>query len=157
MKRWGDIALANNMANPDAPKPVTPVTAMPDAAREWLTTHPAPAPASQAIVLPLPPSANRNWRPGSYRMYTPAEVKNYKVGVWLRCQHAGLHPYDGKVAVYLHIYRNVGDSDNYLKVLFDALQGHMYHNDRQIVEHHVWLHDEKENPRVEVDVRMVTA
>ena len=27
MKRWGEIALANNLANPDAPKPVTPVTA----------------------------------------------------------------------------------------------------------------------------------
>jgi hypothetical protein len=39
MKRWGELALDAARANPDVTV-VTPVTAMPDAAAQWLAQHP---------------------------------------------------------------------------------------------------------------------
>ncbi len=160
-KRWGEVALKNNMANPDRPaEPVdAAVTGLTPPAAAWLAEHPAPLPASQAIVLPLPPSANRYWRSIGNRAIVSEDARAYKAGVWLVAQHAGLHPFVGPVAVYLHVYRGrkAGDLDNYGKVLLDALCGVAYQDDGQVVEIHSWRHDDAANPRVEVEVRRVTA
>jgi Holliday junction resolvase RusA-like endonuclease len=45
-----------------------------------------------------------------------------------------------------------GDLDNRIKVLADALQGILYSDDKQVSELHAYLHDDKQNPRVEVEV-----
>ena len=71
---------------------------------------------------------------------------------------AGVRPFDGDVAIYTHVYRSRADQDldNYdSKALWDALQGVMFRNDKQVVERHSWRHDDKVNPRVEVEVRRV--
>ena len=112
---------------------------------------------SQSIILPLPPSANLYWRHGNGRTYVSEDARAYKGGVWLQAQHAGLRPFDGDIAVYVHVYRarKAGDLDNANKVLLDALCGIAYHDDAQIVELHSWRHDDKANPRVEVEVRRI--
>jgi Holliday junction resolvase RusA-like endonuclease len=77
--------------------------------------------------------------------------------VWLQAQHAGMRPFAGPIAMYVHVYRarKVGDLDNSAKVLADSLNGIAYQDDSQIVEWHLWRHDDKANPRVEVEIRQV--
>jgi len=114
---------------------------------------------SQSIVLPLPPSANRYWRNYNGTVVVSAEAQDYKTGVQLQARYARLQPFGGDVAMYVHVYRaqKRGDLDNFAKVLGDALNGVMYHDDSQVVELHMWRHDDKAAPRVEVEVRRVGA
>lgn len=118
---------------------------------------PPPVLAAQSIVLPLPPSANRYWRSYRGRVTVSEDAKTYKRGVAMAATHAGLRPFTGPVAVYLHVYRarKVGDLDNFAKVTLDALRGVAYQDDDQITELHLWRHDDKANPRVEVEIRAV--
>jgi Holliday junction resolvase RusA-like endonuclease len=115
--------------------------------------------AAQSIVLPLPPSTNDNWCNYNGRTVLSEEARNYRAGVKLRANIAGLQPFAGLVAVYVHVYRANGnqDLDNYSsKALLDSLNGIMFHDDRQVVELHAFRHDDKTNPRVEVEVRRAT-
>jgi Holliday junction resolvase RusA-like endonuclease len=112
--------------------------------------------AAQSIVLPLPPSANQNWRNYNGRTVLSDEVCNYRAAVKLLANAAGVFPFDGDVAVYVHVYRarKIGDLDNLAgKTLLDALNGVMFHDDDQVVELHSFRRDDKANPRVEVEVR----
>lgn len=115
----------------------------------------APMPAAQSIVLALPPSANRYWRYGPNGVHVSEEAENYKVGVKWKALHQHMQPMVGTVAVYVNVYRaqRRGDLDNYAKVLCDSLNGVAYHDDSQVLELHMWLHDDKVNPRVEVEIR----
>lgn len=156
VKRWGDIALEAARSNPDVTV-VTPVTpGMPATAAQWLAAHPATLPAAQSIVLPLPPSANRYWRNYNGVTVVSDDAKAYKAGVWLQAQQAGMHPYTEPVAVYLHVYRKQkrGDLDNFVKVALDALICIAYQDDDQVIEMHVYRHDDKANPRIEIEVRV---
>ena len=112
---------------------------------------------AQSIVLPLPPSANVYWRYTSTGVYVSEAAENYKAGVKLRAQIQRLVPFGGEVAMYVHVYRaqRRGDLDNFAKILGDALNGVAYHDDSQVTELHMWRHDDKANPRVEVEVRRV--
>ena len=117
-----------------------------------------PQRAAQSIVLPLPPSTNDNWVNYNGRTVLSEAAKNFRAGVKLRANLEDIRPFDGNVAVYVHVYRAnaAQDLDNYDgKALLDALQGVMFHNDNQVVERHSWRHDDKANPRVEVEVRTV--
>lgn len=111
-------------------------------------------PPAQHITLPYPPSANRYWRSWRGRMVVSDAAKTYKLAAWMVAQSAGIHPLAGDVAISVHVYRPArrGDVDNSLKVLLDALIGVAYQDDSQIVELHVWRHDDKRNPRAEVEI-----
>jgi crossover junction endodeoxyribonuclease RusA len=114
--------------------------------------------AAQSIILALPPSANVYWRYTPSGVYVSEEAQNYKKGVQWKAAHQGLRPMDGPVAVYLNVYRarKAGDLDNFAKVLCDSLNGVAYHDDDQVTELHMWRHDDKNDPRVEVEIRRVT-
>jgi Holliday junction resolvase RusA-like endonuclease len=114
--------------------------------------------AAQSIVLALPPSANRYWRYGPNGVHVSEEAENYKAGVKWKALHQHMTPMAGNVAVYVNVYRaqRRGDLDNYAKVLCDSLNGAAYHDDSQVAELHMWLHDDKDNPRVEVEIRRQT-
>lgn len=106
------------------------------------------------VVLPYPPSANRYWRTFRGRAVLSAEAKAYKKQVAAILAAAGHQPLTGPVAYTAHVYRPLksGDLDNRLKVLSDALTGFAWLDDKQVVELHAYRHDDKHNPRVEVEV-----
>lgn len=100
--------------------------------------------------LPLPPSSNRIWRVAHRRIILSAEAQAYKAEVGLLLNTMQLTPLDGPVRVWLFCYmpKNQGDLCNREKLLLDCLQGHAYHNDKQIVSFHM-------RRRYEKGVRMV--
>lgn len=106
------------------------------------------------LTLDTPPSSNRYWRMGKNRIYRSTEAVNYCNYVALLCNAEGIEPVDGDVCVNLNIYRPAKrmDTDNFLKVILDALQGRAYHNDSQIAEIHAMRFEDKHNPRVVVEV-----
>jgi crossover junction endodeoxyribonuclease RusA len=105
-----------------------------------------------SITLPYPPSLNRYWRAFSGRVILSKEARAYKATVARLC--TGTDPHTDRVALFIRVYRPAkrGDVDNILKALLDAMQGHVYMNDSQVVELHVFRLDDKARPRVEVEV-----
>lgn len=105
------------------------------------------------LVLPYPPSANRYWRNVKGRMVKSKAARDYRDRVRAIAVAAGaIEPTADEVAVTLHLYRPQasGDLDNFQKVCLDALQGHLYRNDSQVVEIHAYRHEGRGAGRVEV-------
>ena len=121
---------------------------------------PAPVPAAQSVILPLPPSVNHYYvNTGRGGRALSQEARDYKAAAELAVYRAHLVRYAGPVAVTLHVYRErkAGDLDNRVKLTLDALNGHAWVDDAQVVEIHAYRHDDAANPRVEVEVRPVEA
>jgi Holliday junction resolvase RusA-like endonuclease len=109
--------------------------------------------ATTSLMLPYPPTVNRYL--GVTRKglrFKSKEGKDYCEAVRLIGQAQRIKPVAGKVALTIHLFRprKSGDLTNFFKVLEDSLEGILYENDRQIVEHHAFLHDDAENPRCHV-------
>lgn len=106
------------------------------------------------ITLDVPPSGNVYWRHNRGRTHRSHEANDYRDYVTLLCRTAGIEPLEGEIAVRVAFYRPSRrfDLDNVFKQLFDALQGVAYHNDSQIVAIHATRHDDRECPRVEIEV-----
>jgi crossover junction endodeoxyribonuclease RusA len=109
------------------------------------------------LTLPVPVSANRYWRHAQGRTYISAEAKAYKAEVGWLARAAGAQLLDGDLSLTMIVYRPAkrGDLDNYTKILADSLQGVLYDNDSQIVRILAERHDDKHNPRVEVEISQV--
>lgn len=103
-------------------------------------------------VLPYPPSANTCWRQWRGRTLVSAEYRNFKRRVALLWGRPT--PLDGPLGVEVLLYRprRIGDLDNRLKPLLDALNGLAWHDDAQIARLLVERHEDKLNPRAEVRV-----
>lgn len=114
------------------------------------------------LIVPYPPTLNKIWRHVRGHVMLSDEARGYKDAVhsialsatgkhqlWKSAYHSSVF-----VTVSLHLYRprKSGDIDNALKLILDAMQKAVYVNDSQIVELHVYRHDDKNNPRVEVEV-----
>lgn len=106
--------------------------------------------------LPYPPSANRYWRSlvikGRLRVLVSAEARAYKKSAALTAAKSVGGPIVGPVRVCLMVYRprRVGDLDNTIKVVLDALRGVAYEDDKQVVAIVAERYDDKDNPRVSV-------
>lgn len=111
------------------------------------------------LTLPYPPSANRLWRNYGNRTVKTAEARNYRVQVGWLAKAAGLECLGGDVAVTIRVYRprKSGDLDNRIKAVLDALQGVAYDNDGQIARLFAERHDDKHDPRVEVEIEEICA
>jgi Holliday junction resolvase RusA-like endonuclease len=109
------------------------------------------------LTLPYPPSLNRMYRSVAGRVLISREGRAYKKLIGDLCLMKRVRPMDGDVSLTLTAYRprRSGDLDNTQKALLDALQGHVYHNDGQIVEIHARREDDKANPRVEVEITQI--
>ena len=108
------------------------------------------------VTLPVSPSANRYWRKTrTGQVYVSAEAKAYRETVGWTCRAAGIEPLAGPVSLTLHVYftGRALDTDNYVKILSDALQGHAYRNDNQVDELHVYRQRDRSRPRIEVEVK----
>ena len=102
-----------------------------------------------SFTLSVPPSANRYWTLKRNRIVVTEEARAYKQEVYFQ-----LHQYEpltGDVAVNFTVFRPAkrGDLDNYTKVMFDALNGLVWTDDKQVIEIHSFREDDKMNPRVE--------
>ena len=110
--------------------------------------------------FPYPPLTNRYWRTivirkGKTTRAVPIlsrEAREYKAR--MASFAVGRQPSQEPVSLTIRLYRprKAGDIDGPLKPLLDALQGVLYVNDSQIVGLHVTRHDDKDDPRVEVEV-----
>lgn len=109
--------------------------------------------------LPYPPSANRYWRSDRGIVHLSADARAYKKGVSKEAAALGVTPIVGPVKVRINVYRprRARDLDNCIKVVLDALQGTFYANDSQIVAIHAYRHEDKADPRIEVDVEAYSA
>ena len=94
------------------------------------------------LVLPEPPSSNRYWRTHGHVTYKTRDAKAYCEAIALAvqaaypaCASGPLFP-DAEVSVIVvwHRGRKAGDLDNRSKVLYDALQGTVYADDKQIAQ-----------------------
>ena len=93
------------------------------------------------LVLPEPPSSNRYWRIHGRVTYKTREAKAYcelvsnAVRAHLNLKNGPLFPVgDVSVIVVWHRSRKAGDLDNRSKVLYDALEGTLYADDKQIAQ-----------------------
>lgn len=109
------------------------------------------------LTLGLPPLGNRYWRMARNRIYMTREARDYKRAVAGIGMAKRIQPLTGEVAVLIRVYRarKAGDADGFGKVLLDSLEGVCYENDRQIVDYHVKRFDDRDNPRVEIEVWQV--
>lgn len=106
------------------------------------------------LTLPITPLLNRYYRKYRNMMVLSPEAKVYKAQVASICEQANITPIEGDVLFIAHVYRarKAGDLDSYLKGLWDSLQGYAYLNDKQIVDLRLTRHDDKNNPRVEIEI-----
>lgn len=103
---------------------------------------------------PLPPSANRYWRYAGGKIYVSDEAKNYRDTFKMLARVDGVTQMSGPVAVTIAVYRErkAGDLDNFVKCLLDSMQGVFFANDSQVVKLVATRHDDRHDPRVEVEV-----
>lgn len=80
------------------------------------------------------------------------EAKSYKKVLAQTVELPALIQGEVSVSVKYFRERRSGDLDNRLKCLFDALQGVIYVSDSQITEIYASRHEDKNNPRVEVEI-----
>lgn len=107
------------------------------------------------LVLPEPPSVNRYWRIMRNRAVKTDAARAYVQTVAVHAKNAKVKRTGKPVAVTLQWYRGrkSGDLDNRAKCTLDSLQGVAYANDSQVVELHMYRHDDAANPRMEVVIR----
>jgi crossover junction endodeoxyribonuclease RusA len=121
------------------------------------------AEAGYDVTLPYPPSVNSIWRNlvigGRARTVMSKEGKEYRKTAHAALDDAGIaKPLQEPVRVELRVYRprRIGDLDNTAKAILDALKGRAFVDDSQVVELHMFRHDDKHRPRVEVMIAEVT-
>ena len=99
-------------------------------------------PMPKYVVLPYPVSCNRYWRNFRGRMVVSSEARTYREQVAWAFSAYGVEPAKGDVAISVILHpkltktgkasRTLIDLDGALKVVFDALQGVLYVNDKQV-------------------------
>jgi crossover junction endodeoxyribonuclease RusA len=110
------------------------------------------------LTLPYPPPLNNLYRTLMLKG-VPVRVKTGRAKKFIKavgkvCEVERVRPFAGEVKVDIHVYRprRVGDLDGSFKAIFDALKGHAFEDDKQIVEIHAYRLDDKFNPRVEIEI-----
>lgn len=112
-----------------------------------------------SLCLPEPPSANRYWRHVGGRVLLSREARLYRAEIGRQCLVRRVVPLTGAVSIDFvwHRGRKSGDLDNRLKQLFDALRGHAFADDSQIVQIHAYRAEAPGNAYVQVTITQVEA
>lgn len=114
------------------------------------------------LVLHGEPASKANSRKLAHIGGKPRFIKSEKARRYVedaRWQLAALKltPIEGDVAVTMTIYYATRRPDLDESVILDVLQGHAYHNDRQVREKHVFWGLDRVNPRTEIEVAAIGA
>jgi len=107
-------------------------------------------------TLPYPPVLNHYYIHTRRGVFLSPKGRAYKETVKNNLWFMSAEPTKERVALTIRAFRPAkrGDVDSILKCLLDSLEGVLYQNDRQIEELHVYRHDDKLNPRVEVSISL---
>ena len=106
-------------------------------------------------TLPYPPSVNEIWIVVRRGVRLSNEARKYRADVAELFKGYCVPPTNKIIAVTMNVFRprRVGDLDNCAKAVLDSLNKILYVDDRQIDEIHLYRHDDKHTPRVEVEIR----
>lgn len=109
------------------------------------------------LILPYPPSVNSLYATFRGRRITSEKGRRFKLDVAILAKRQGAKILFGDLSVTFRVFRpkKIGDLDNRLKISQDALKGICFEDDRQIIEIHAFRFDDKENPRIEIDIKKV--
>lgn len=111
------------------------------------------------ITLPYPPSVNELYRPYRNRVLLSRKGRAYKQHAQMLLNGMDIDmvplPKDVRVVMRLYRPRRIGDLANYEKITWDVLEGYAYENDRQIADKHCLRFDDKDNPRIEIEVEAI--
>lgn len=110
------------------------------------------------VNLPYPPSANRNWRQGQGRIYTPKSVKAFREAVTWKLLEANAKSFPKCEKYWINVYlfaadKRRRDDDNAQKALWDAItkSPFLWDDDSQIIKHVVF----RGQPAVEAFIHLV--
>lgn len=112
------------------------------------------------LELPFPPSVNHMYvRRGKGRLALSDEARAFRELVALIARPCIDSPLEGSLAVTITLYRprRRGDIDNTTKATLDALNGIVWHDDKQIDELHIYRKLDREDPRAEVTIEQLEA
>lgn len=110
------------------------------------------------LTLPEPPSVNRIWRTARGRTYKVPDAKHYGELVALICRRLRITEVvfaKGVPVRYTMTWyraRRTGDLSNRIKVVEDALNGVVWHDDGQVCEIHLYRREDKARARVELTI-----
>ena len=97
---------------------------------------------------------------GQGRFYTPDSVIAFRRAAQVAAKNARIRPFPREQRVCVTFYwfrgRKQGDLDKRVSVVLDALAaGVWYQDDAQVAELHCWRLDDKDHPRLEVEVTAI--
>jgi Holliday junction resolvase RusA-like endonuclease len=111
--------------------------------------------ASFSMILPFPPSVNKLFPTGKDgRRHLSKEGQDFKKEAQIAMVKQNAPYFEGSLSITLKLYRprKSGDIDNFNKGLFDSMKGICFEDDKQIVELHIYRLDDKQCPRVEIEM-----
>ena len=107
------------------------------------------------FTIPGRPVPKSRPRSGKGKVYTPARTREYEQAVRFTASASCQKPLQGEVWVAARFYfhdKKHGDIDNYIKSIFDGIQGVCFQDDRQVVVLEASINQTKGNERAEVEV-----
>ena len=107
------------------------------------------------FTIPGRPVPKSRPRSGQGRVYTPSRTREYEQVVKLKAAEACKKPLQGEVWVAARFYfrdKKHGDIDNYIKSIFDGIQGVCFQDDRQVTVLEASINQTEGSERAEVEV-----
>jgi hypothetical protein len=91
---------------------------------------------------------------GKPRFIKSAPARRYVTDFQAQCPR--LDPFlEGDLAIWITVFYGSRRPDLDCSLLFDAAQGYLYKNDRQIKEQHLYWRLDRENPRSEIVIKEI--
>lgn len=109
------------------------------------------------LILPYPPSVNNLYFNRWGKRVLSDAGRKFKSDIAILAKRQGAKILLGDLSVTFRVFRpkKTGDLDNRLKISQDALEGLCFEDDKQIIKIHAFRFDDKDNPRIEIDIKKV--
>jgi crossover junction endodeoxyribonuclease RusA len=110
------------------------------------------------LTLPYPPLTNNLYLTlmlkGRPTRVSSGKAKKYKTAVKKICERDRIEPFVGDVAMEIMVYRprRAGDLDGHFKAVIDSLKGFAFNDDKQVSWLFAERFEDKDEPRVEVQI-----